>query len=447
VNDRVTDAGPPSRSLRILPGRRLAWALGLCAPLLVLPEPWPWVAGVFDVALLALALWDCAALRRCLPELHREVPERMVLGPDNRVCVQVRNRSDRVLRGRFRDDAPDTFVCAPAEQAFTLSAHSAASLVYTAEIARRGQYRFGSLHLRIEGRLGLGSLLLTQAGETDVRVYPSPHGPTRYKLAQRRGALARLGIRAVRRAGGGELDRLREYVAGDALRDLSWKASAKRLRPITRVHELQQSQTLVIVLDAGRLMAAQLGALRKLDHAIHAALLLAWVALRGGDRVGLVVLEREVLRFVPPAYGPAQYRRILDSVYAVEAGEAYADFRVLTRFVRQRVPRRSLLLLFSDLWDESQALPLAAELPRLRPKHRALCVTFSDAATASLAQAPAAGSEQVYVRAAAADLVAERSLMKRHLARAGVPVLEVTAAAMSVEAVNRYLAIKGEGTL
>jgi uncharacterized protein (DUF58 family) len=231
------------------------------------------------------------------------------------------------------------------------------------------------------------------------------------------------------------------------LRDLAWKASAKRLHPISRVHGQEQSQSVLIALDAGRLMAAPLAELCKLDHAIHAALLLAWVALRAGDRVGLVVFERDVLQFVQPARGQAQYRRILESVCAIEASDAYVDFRALASFVRRHVPRRSLLLVFSDLLDESQALPLAAELPKLRPKHLPLCVTLTDPVTSQLAHAPVSAENEVFRRAAAADLVAERALMKRQLQRAGVQVLEANARELSAETVNRYLEIKQQRAL
>jgi uncharacterized protein (DUF58 family) len=383
-----------------------------------------------------------------LPGLVREAPLRLSLGADNWVALQLHNHSPLRLRGRICDDAPEVFECTPSELVFDLAPLTQSSLGYAVRVRRRGRYRFGSLHMRVDGPLGLGALIATRVSNAEVRVYPSPHGPQRYELALRRGALSGVGIRRAGRPGGaGELDQLREYVPGDALRDLAWKASAKRLHPITRVHGQEQSQTVMIALDAGRLMAAPLGELRKLDHAIHAALLLAWVALRAGDAVGIVVFEQEVLTSVLPARGRAQYRRILESVYAVEASDAYVDFRALTSFVRSRVPRRSLLLLFSDLFEESQARPLSAELPKLRPKHVPLCVSLRDSVTSQLAQAPATHVSEVYLRAAASDLVAERALTKRQLTRAGVQVLEASAHELSVETVNRYLEIKRQRVL
>jgi uncharacterized protein (DUF58 family) len=429
--------------MRFTPGKRLAWACLLFAPLFVLGEM-GWLLGcICDGLLCGLAWLEARALRARVPALTRELPGRFSLGGANPVHIVLHNASATTVAGTLRDDHPAEFRAEPAELSFVLPPRSRGRLVYEAFVQRRGQYAFGDLHLRLDGRFGLGALIVNVSAPAAVRVYPNLQGPRRYELALRRGTLHNVGVRSVRRVGGGgEFEQLREYVPGDALRDFEWKASAKRLRPITRVHGQEQSQSVLIALDTGRMMGTPLDDLTKLDHAIHAALLLAWVALRAGDRVGLIVFAEEVSRFVPPARGHAQYLRILESLYAAQASSAYVDFRELTRFIRARVPRRSLLLLFSDLLDESQALPLAAELPKLRAKHLPLCITMSDPVAARLAQAEVASEEQVYLRAAAADLLAERAVVKAQLSRAGVSVLETHAADLAVATVNRYLEIK-----
>jgi uncharacterized protein (DUF58 family) len=428
---------------RFTPGKRLGWALLLFLPLFVLGDAGQWSGLGCDLVLFAMAYAEAQALRRHTPAMSRELPVRFSLGAANRVQIALQNGSGVSIRGTLRDDPPGEFRAEPPELAFEVPARSRQVLGYDAFVQRRGQYTFGALHLRLDGFLGLGALLIALPAPAEVRVYPSLRGPRRYELALRRGALHSVGVRSVRRSGGaGEFEQLREYVPGDALRDFEWKASAKRLRPITRVHGQEQSQSVLIAIDSGRMMATPLDELTKLDHAIHAALLLAWVALRAGDRVGLIVFAEQVSRFLPPARGHAQYLRILESLYAAQPSATYVDFRELARFVRARVPRRSLLLVFSDLLDESQALPLAAELPKLRVKHLPLCVTMRDPVATSLALAAVTTEEQVYLRAAAADLLAERAVVKAQLTRAGVAVLETDAADLAVATVNRYLEIK-----
>lgn len=444
-------SGAPERRWqrhRFSPGPRLWWALAAIAPLWLFRGAWPVVASVLDAVVLGLSFLESWALRTRMPSLSRAAPARLVLGDDSAIALQLGNAGPSRLCGAIVDDVPEFFEAAPAALCFELAPLEQRQLSYSLRARRRGRYRFGSLHMRLDGPLGLGAVIASQPADADVRVYPSVREPERYEVALRRGLLSGVGIRRAGRPGGaGELDQLREYVPGDALRDLAWKASAKRLHPITRVHGQEQSQTVIIALDTGRLMAAPLDDVPKLDHAIHAALLLAWAALRAGDAVGLLAFEQDVVCSLPPARGRSQYRRILECVFALEAGEAPVDVRALTCFVRRTVPRRSLLLLFSDLFEESHVTLLSSELPKLRPKHLPLCVSLSDSATAQLAQAPATRAQQVYLRAAAADLVAERALAKRQLIRAGVHVLETTAQALSAATVNRYFALKRQRIL
>jgi uncharacterized protein (DUF58 family) len=359
------------------------------------------------------------------------------------VRILLHNPFAIAIRGSLRDDLPAELKSELRELQFELAPHGRCELGYDISADRRGQLELGDLHLRLEGRLGLGASLCTIPARAELRVYPNLRGPRRYELAARLGALHSVGVRNRRRhGGGGQFEELREYVPGDPFRDLDWKASAKRRRPITRVHGQEESQTVLIALDAGRLMAVRQGTLTKLDHAIHAALLLAWVALRASDRVGLVVFADQVFTFVPPAHGSAQYGRLLDALFAVEAQPSAVDWKRLTQFIRTRVPRRALFVLFSDLLDDAQGLPLVAAAPQLRGKHVPLCVSLTDPVALALAREPVSSSADAYRRAAAADLLAERAGIKVRLVKAGIGLIEAPAAELAVATVNRYLELK-----
>jgi uncharacterized protein (DUF58 family) len=437
-----------ARHVHFTPGKRLGWVLVACLPLFAWGTRGMWF-GIAADALILLAAWlETRRLRTRLPQLTRRMPARFVHDAENRVTIEIHNPSSGHLSGQLRDAVPSELCVDHELLSFELPAHGEVELVYSARSSRRGLYTFGDLALRLDGPLGLGAVTATQPAAASVRVYPSPRGPVRYELALRRGALRSVGIRSTRALGGqGEFEQLREYVAGDALRDLDWKATAKRLRPVTRVHGQEQSQNVLLALDVGRLMSAPLEQQSKLDHAIHAALLVAWVALRAGDRVGLVVFGRDVQRFVLPARGRAQYLRLLSSVYDLEASDDYVDFRALAQFIRTRVVRRSLVLLFSELLEESQAVPSAVELPKLGTKHWLACVTLSDPALQRLAHGAVDSSDQAYMRAAATDLLAERAVIHARLTRAGIAVVEASAGELAVAAVNRYLAIKRQHRL
>ncbi|HKU39275.1 MAG TPA: DUF58 domain-containing protein [Polyangiales bacterium] len=428
---------------RFIPGSRLVLLFLPTLPLFVLGQSGALAGFACDLALLLLAWFDARRLHRQLPSVERVIDTRVLLGVPQRVLLKLHNPTGTRIRGTLRDDTPAELRVDRTDLAFDLPPHARRQLAYEVRSERRGQFAFGDVHLRLEGRAGLGARLCTIPAAAEVRVYPNLRGPRRYELAARLGALHSVGVHNRRKHGGsGQFEELREYVPGDPFRDLDWKASAKRRRPITRLHGQEQSQTVLLALDAGRLMATRLDDLTKLDHAIHAALLLAWVALRASDRVGLLVFADQVLGYVPPGHGRGQYGRILDALFAVEARPTYVDFKRLAQFVRTRVPRRALFVLFSDLLDDSQALPLVAAAPQLRGKHLPLCVTLTDPAAAALARAHVASAADAYRRAAAADLLAERAAVKLRLSKAGIGLVEAPASELAVATVNRYLELK-----
>jgi uncharacterized protein (DUF58 family) len=213
------------------------------------------------------------------------------------------------------------------------------------------------------------------------------------------------------------------------------------------VHQRERSQQVLLCVDAGRMVATRLGSITKLDHAINAALLTAFVALRQGDRVGLVVFADEVRAFVPPRAGGAQYRRLLDALATVEPELTFVDFRRLTDFVRSRVPRRSLVLLFSDLLDEAHAAPLATCAPILAERHLPVCCTLSDDVVRALSESTPGTAADVHQRAAAADLLEEQQAIRAKLSRGGVQLVEASAGELAVATVNRYLELKRRGRL
>src|SRR5439155_3799118 len=173
------------------------------------------------------------------------------------------------------------------------------------------------LHARVAGPWGLMQHQRVFPSEQTVSVFPDLRGASRLLLSDAALDLVNLGLRALRRDGRGtEFARLRDYAQGDSVREVDWKASARRTRPVTRVFESERSQTLLIGVDAGRSMAARVDGLTKLDHAVNAALFLAFVAIKNGDRVGLVVFADGIKSYLQPHAGRTQYRKIVDALYA-----------------------------------------------------------------------------------------------------------------------------------
>ena len=436
-----------------VPTPRLWGALALLALPMLAAGFLPGLGGavlVLDAALVVLAAVDLALARAPRVEAQRRLPSRLSVGAPNRVEVLLTRRGGRggPARLRVRDDVPDAFRAEPEEAALALAPHQQLRWTYRVTPERRGRFRFGALHVRVRGPLGLvGHERVLEAGEV-ASVYPDLRGASRLLLSGAALDLVNLGLRALRRDGrGSEFARLRDYAQGDSVRDVDWKATARRRRPVTRVLESERSQSLMLCVDAGRAMAARVDGLSKLDHAVNAALFLAFVAVRNGDRVGLTVFSDGLRAYLPPAAGRGQYRKIVDALYGASPSLTYVDYLSLFKELSVRLTRRSLVCVFTDFLDEEQAQTLVAPLHRLARRHVPLCLAVKDTALQALLRTPPPSAEEAFQHAVASELLAEREALKARVSGGGVQMLDVQPDELGLAAVNRYLDIKARGTL
>jgi uncharacterized protein (DUF58 family) len=408
---------------------------------------WPLVLLV-DVSLLVLAVLDFLVARRAVVTVTRELPHRFQVGVDNKVSLDVVNPGGRALRLELKDDAPEAFSATPERHAFRLSARSRARLTSRCTPKGRGRFEFADLNVRVLGPLGLAWHERVVPARTQVSVFPDMRGASRLLLSDAALDFVNLGLRQLRRDGRGtEFARLRDYAQGDSVREVDWKASARRGKPVTRVMESERSQTVFIGVDAGRSMAAQVDGLTKLDHAVNAALFLAFVAVRNGDRVGLVVFADGVKSFLAPAAGRAQYRKIVDALYSSTPNLTTVDYLALFKELNVRLVRRSLLCVFTDFLDEDQAATMVGPMRRLARRHVPVCLSVKDAALHRLLRTPPPEAEVAYQHAVASELLLEREAAKRKVGQDGVTVIDVEADALSLAAVNKYLEVKARGAL
>src|SRR5260370_17679285 len=219
---------------------------------------------------------------------------------------------------------------------------------YTVQPPYRGRSLSGPVDFRVWRR---GGWLIRQVrikADEPAAVYPDVLAIKRYELMLRRGMRIMMGLRRARPPGATTaFAGLRDYVPGDDVRRINWKATARRDSPVVMEVEAERGQEAIIALDCGRLMTAPAGVLTKLDHAVNAALLLAWVAQNQGDRVGMMTFSDGVRRFAPPQRGPAQISRLNRMLYEVQPEYTEPDFAEAFTYLAHRVTRRSLALLLT----------------------------------------------------------------------------------------------------
>jgi uncharacterized protein (DUF58 family) len=380
-------------------------------------------------------------------EVERQAAAIFSVGRPNLVSLHLRNRSGRALRGVIADDPMEACETVGSPAPFELASHGTTVVRYEVVPSRRGPRTLGTVTVRYASPLGLLARQERTALPAGVDVYPDVHAARALELLRRQGRQdARLGSLRVR-GGDTEFERLRPYQVGDEIRHVDWRASARRDDLTIRQYQAESNQSVVFALDVGRSMRGETGGLTAIDHALNAALLTADVALRGGDRAGLMVFDEAPRKFVPPTGGRAGARSLIRAVYALQASLAATDYSAAMAFLRAQVRARALFVVFTNLLDPRSAKELAASMKGLLPRHLPLCVLLRDTDVESLATAPARGTDDLYVRAAAAESLAWRDSLIRGLRNAGVLVLDTKPGELTPELVKGYLDVKARRLL
>lgn len=388
-------------------------------------------------------------------QLTRRHDDRLSLAALNRVDVEVarqggaRRGNGRPTTVTLRDEPPPSFGV-QAQPIFTgkINPPEPLRLTYTVRPPRRGDYRFGDLYLRWDSPLRLLTRQARFPSATSVKVYPNLSGVQAYDLVVRKNRIWELGLRATRVLGAGnEFERLRDYQPDDEYRRINWKATARRGKPISAEFQTERSQNLVALLDVGRMMRSPVGDIDKLDYAINAVLLLAYVATGKGDRVGMLAFADRPLVWLAPRAGRGQFYRMLEALYAVQAQRVEPDYAAALSYFSVQQQKRSLAVLFTDLTGSVGMDALVAQMTRLRRTHLPLLVTVADPAVQELVEQPVRDSRSLYERTSAEQALDERALTVERLRANGVSTLDVPADELSVAVINRYLDLKARTQL
>jgi len=256
-------------------------------------------------------------------------------------------------------------------------------------------------------------------------------------------------VRSLRRRGEGlSFANLREYAIGDDPRRIDWKATARRARLISREYTVERSQTVIVMVDAGRAMT-QLAATRsRFEHALSAALILTDIAANAGDRVGALAFDDEIRAFVPARPGRGALQAIRDAFVPLAATTREPDYASAFRFLAAHQRKRALIVFITDVIDPRASQALIAHVSRSAARHLAVVVALrNDEIFAAALPRAAGGAGTLYESAAAEELVMAREEALQRMRRAGASVVDVSPQAMTASVVNRYLEIKARGAL
>ncbi len=403
------------------------------------------------VLLAVLALVDVVLLWGARGGLRgaREVPRPLSIGEDNPVGVRIESTYRFPVRARVIDERPVEFQARDRGEVVVLAPRGHAERAYTLRPTRRGAYAFGTLHLYAASPLGLVLRRFRAAKGEEAVVYPSVVQMRRFALLAATNRLTEAGQTRLRRLGlSSDVDQVRPYVSGDDRRAVNWKATARRGGALAvNQYTDERAQPVYVLLDMGRAMRSPFEGLTLLDHAINAGLVLLSVALGRGDRAGLVAFDTSVSTVVPAERQAGQLARLLEALYRLETSFGDPSFEAVLAAAPRAMRQRGLVVLFTNA---DTRVGLRRQLPylrRLARQHRLLVVLFENTGLDAVLDRPAARVSDVYVKAVAEGLDAEKREVARELERLGIGVLLTHPSRVTADAVNRYLAAKARGEI
>lgn len=425
---------------------------GLPIALILQAFAWVWVAlgWLVFVTALFLADWRLTPERTAWGVIRRH-DERLSLAAPNSIQLLLElRRGTTPLIVWVRDEPPVHFHVMATDRILRsqVTPRMPQILTYAVYPPRRGDYRFGDIHLRWASVLGLLRKQAAFPAAEPVKVYPNLADVKKYDLLLRQNRLWELGLRNARIFGSGtEFERLRDYLPDDEYRRINWKATARRGKPISVEYETERSQHLMVLLDVGRMMLSPVGDVAKLDYAINAVLLLAYVAAQKGDKIGLLAFADQVQLWVAPRSGKQQFHRLLEQLYRLESAAVEPDYAQAFSYFAVKQHKRSLVLVFTDLTGSITTDRLLAQMSRLRRQHLPLLVTMRDPTVQRLADQSVADSASLYQRTVAEQLLDERQLAIERLTQQGILTLDVPADQLSIAVVNQYLELKAQSRI
>lgn len=439
---------------------RVPWTFGPATVRLLLIGLLLLIPAWFDPRLLGvLGVWDVVVLAAWAIDLRRLPPPGTLtvtrswsappaLGVPQPITLEVENRSDVGLHVWLMDVIDPTLRPALEERDLIVPAGGSERVQYRVMPRARGDLALAGVALRYRGASGLSERWADAPLQQTVRIYPDFAEARRQRLALIRARQIVMQKRRSRAYGiGREFDRLRDFQDGDELRDVCWTATARRGKLVTRTYRPERSQTVWIVLDAGRLMRAREGVYTRLDRAANAAFALAEVAMDAGDRVALLVYGRGTSRRLPPSRGPVQLRAMLDLLATTAAQPAEADHARAAAALRAYQTRRALVVWLTDVGESADVPEVVDSAAALVPAHVVVLAVTRPVQLAALAASVPEQARDLYRIMAAQEMAERRAGLLGRLRQRGVQAVEVPSADMTTAVIDRYLGVKERGAL
>ncbi|VAW61761.1 putative membrane protein, partial [hydrothermal vent metagenome] len=409
------------KSIRFKPAARLLQAAIVLLLAGLFSSIWPVYENAWQIALsvlLLVALIDLWRVSRIAPpQIERRIAGAVAVGVSHDVQLHIKNVSGLSLcidiYDHFPEHLPEGLEVVGLARRLYLERDEVAELIYSLKSLQRGVLKFEYTQCLILSPFGLWRFQHLLEVPDEVKVYPNFAPVIEYALLATENHLSMMGILKHRRRGQGmDFHQLREFREGDSLRQIDWKASSRMRKMIAREYQDERDQQIIVMMDCGHRMLAQDEGISHFDHSLNALLLLAYVALKQGDSVGLSTFSHEERRWIKPVRGVANINRILNGIFDLQPGAGAPDYSSGARDLITRQRKRSLVLILSNLRDDDYD-DLQSAVLLLKKHHKVVVASLQEQAVVDQLARPVLNLEDALTTAATHAYQCKRELLVR----------------------------------
>jgi uncharacterized protein (DUF58 family) len=364
-------------------------------------------------------------------------------GDENKIELQIKNGFSFPVKAEIIDELPEQLQIRNHKMDIMLNARQQKKIHWFLKPLQRGEYNFGNIHLFVSSILKIVIRRFTIQAQQTIPVYPAFLQLHKYELFSNATLAQESGSHRMRKIGQSmEFEQIKEYVSGDDIRTLNWKASARRNGLMVNNFMEERSQQVYCIIDKGRLMKMPFEGLTLLDYAINSSLILSNVCLKKQDRVGLLTFSNNMGSVLAADRRPAQTERILQLLYKQQTDFLESNFEVLYQQIRNKIKHRSLLILFTNFESLSGLNRQIDYLRSIARYHLLLVVLFENTELDSLIYSEAKDVEEVYIKTIAAKFAFEKRLIAKELSKYGILSILSSPKKLTINSINKYLELK-----
>lgn len=413
----------------------------------------PWMGSTAEViffGFVILFLSDLLLLFNRSEPLNgsRDTPNRLSNGDDNEITLSLRSDLPIDVQAEVIDEIPHQFQVRDFSINTLLRSRTQEVFTYNLRPTQRGNYDFGDILVFLKNRIGFVSRKIRIPAQQEIPVYPSFIQMRKFEMYAISNRLTDVGVKKIRRVGHTmEFDQIKEYVRGDDVRSINWKATARANEIMVNQFQDERSQNVISVIDRGRVMKMPFDGLHLLDYAINTSLVISNIALIKEDKAGLVTFSNKEAMVVKPEKKRTHIQRIQDALYKVETNFLESDYEQMLLALRRHVNQRSLILLYTNFETFSAMERQLPFLQRIAKDHLLVTIFFENTEMTKLVEEEAHTIEEIYTKTIAEKFAFEKKQIVKELNQRGIQTILTPPKDLSVNAINKYLELKSRGLI